>query len=214
MRFWRKRILPDFIVFGLGNPGPGYAATRHNLGFMAVDALRGILGNPRLLYRWSSETFEAEVQSSLVAELAGISAEPLAGPGALRLLAAKPQTFMNRSGRVVAQTVNANRSVPFAVISDDVNLPWGKLRLRRNGGAGGHKGLFSIITELGGFEDFPRLRVGVGGGERSELADYVLEPMGAEDLAQARKFARAAAIKVLELAVCGYDRASSSDFTF
>ena len=212
MRFWRKRILPDFIVFGLGNPGPAYASTRHNLGFMAVDALRGMLGNPRLLYRWSSETFEAEVQASLVAGLANINALP-EGPGALRILTAKPQTFMNRSGRAVAQAVNATRNIPFAVISDDVNLPWGKLRLRRNGGAGGHKGLMSIISELGGYEGFPRIRVGVGGGERSELSDYVLEPMGAEDLAQARKFARAAAIKALELAVCGYDRASSSDFT-
>jgi PTH1 family peptidyl-tRNA hydrolase len=211
MRFWRRRTLPDFIVFGLGNPGPGYADTRHNLGFMAVDALRDLLGNPRILYRWSSETFEAEVQPSLVAGLANINTEP-AGQGALRLLAAKPQIFMNRSGRAVAQTVNANRKVPFAVISDDVNLPWGKLRLRRNGGAGGHKGLISIIGELGGFEDFPRIRIGVGGGELSELTDYVLEPMGAEDLAQARKFARAAAVKALELAVCGYDRASSSDF--
>jgi len=212
MRFWRRRLPPDFIVFGLGNPGPGYAATRHNLGFMAVDALHGMLGAPRLVHRWSSETFEAEVQPSLVVQLAELKPEAVAGQEPVRLLAARPQTFMNRSGRAVAQTVNANRSVPFAVISDDVNLPWGRLRLRRGGGAGGHKGLASIISELGGFEDFPRIRIGVGGGELAELSGYVLEPMGAEELAQARRFARAAAVKALELAACGYERASSSSF--
>ncbi|OGK10375.1 MAG: hypothetical protein A2Y63_05325 [Candidatus Riflebacteria bacterium RBG_13_59_9] len=129
-----------------------------------------------------------------------------------RLLVVKPLTFMNLSGRAVAQVVNANQGVPFLVISDDVNLPWGELRLRERGGAGGHKGLASIVDELGGYRDFPRVRIGVGGGELAEVSDYVLTPLDEGERVQAEVFARAAAVKALEVAGVGYEFAASSIF--
>jgi PTH1 family peptidyl-tRNA hydrolase len=219
MLFWRKRPLPDYIIVGLGNPGPDYERTRHNVGFMAADALAGMFPRPRWRYRWSS----------LAAELAFDPTRTFASPpGAATdeferirercgtekrlLLAVKPQAFMNQSGRAVAKLAQANPDVPFVVISDDVNLPWGKLRLRERGSAGGHKGLNDIIRALGGTEDFPRIRIGVGGGELADTGDYVLEELTGDELGDARRFAAAAAIKALEIACIGYEAAVSSDF--
>jgi|GEM_PF-76430 len=219
MLFWKKRPLADYIIVGLGNPGPEYERTRHNVGFMAADALAGMFPRPRWRYRWSS----------LAAELTFNPAKALAPPPSVAtdelerirercgtekrlLITVKPQAFMNRSGRAVAKIAQANPGVPFVVISDDVNLPWGKLRLRERGSAGGHKGLSDIIRALGGREDFPRIRIGIGGGELEDVSDYVLEELTGDELADARRFAAAAAIKALEIACIGYEAAVSSDF--
>lgn len=129
------------LVAGLGNPGASYQDTRHNIGFMVMDALAARLGaafqNEK---RWQSH----------VAKITG---------GWL----VKPQTYMNLSGRAVAGLARFHK-VPaqeILVVCDDVDLPLGRLRLRPAGSAGGHNGLKSLIESLGG-SDFPRLKVGIG----------------------------------------------------
>ena len=152
------------LVVGLGNPGESYAETPHNLGFMAVDELarRGRLRSWR------------RVCESRVGKIT------LAG---LRLLLAKPQTFMNLSGRPVACLLRETDTPPegLCVICDDVNLPFGALRLRPSGGSGGHNGLEDVIARIG--EGFPRMRIGCGpASEGADLAEFVLAPFPEERL--------------------------------
>jgi PTH1 family peptidyl-tRNA hydrolase len=158
------------LIVGLGNPGEKYRRTRHNVGFMVVDALAAEVGAGR----WSIQS------DALVAEVE-------LGPGVSGLLV-KPQTFMNRSGAAVAELVAATGAGPadLFVIVDDVVLDLGTIRIRERGGHGGHNGLRSLIESLG-TEDFPRLRVGVGrkdteGPPEGDLADYVLAPFPEEDV--------------------------------
>jgi peptidyl-tRNA hydrolase, PTH1 family len=153
------------LVVGLGNPGEKYRRTRHNVGFMVVDALAAEANVPH----WYEEA------DSLVAE---------AEIGGQASLLVKPQTFMNRSGIAVAHLVQATAGAvsDVFVIVDDVALELGSLRIRERGGHGGHNGLRSIL-ELLGSEDFPRLRIGVKRGELAgDLADYVLAPFPEEDV--------------------------------
>ncbi len=150
---------------GLGNPGPRYRKTRHNVGFDALDRILKVSGG-----RWSAATGEA------------VSAEIDLDGRALTLL--KPLTFMNLSGRAVADTVEAQslRRCDILVCLDDVALPLGRLRLREGGSDGGHNGLASIIDCLGG-NDVPRLRIGIRPDELGEdLADFVLSPFDDEEL--------------------------------
>ncbi len=157
-----------FLIVGLGNPGREYAATRHNAGFMVVDALAR---------HWGTDFGRAKHQVLL--------AEATHGPR--RVLLAKPQTFMNLSGRAVAPLVRFYR-LPLdhlLVVYDDMDLPFGTLRLRPQGGHGGHKGMKSIIEALGGRRDFPRLRVGIGRPPgRMDPAAYVLRPFSPEERAE------------------------------
>jgi len=153
------------LIVGLGNPGERYRRTRHNVGFMVVDALAAEAGG----HRWYEEA------DALVAEVE-------LGSGDALLV--KPQTFMNRSGLAVAQLAEAQgaASSEVMVIVDDVAIELGTLRLRERGGHGGHNGLRSIIECLG-TEDFPRLRIGVRRGEvTGDLAEYVLAPFPEEDV--------------------------------
>jgi len=154
------------LVVGLGNPGSRYAATRHNIGFRIIDhlATRCQAGRPR-------RQFQALVYDLWVEDR--------------RTLLLKPQTYMNRSGEAVAVALTFFHVEPenLLVICDDLHLPLGKLRFRRKGSDGGHKGLRSIITELG-TEDFPRLRVGIGSPPPLMTAlDYVLTPFRPEEQA-------------------------------
>lgn len=131
------------LIVGLGNPGDRYRGTRHNIGFMALDALAG---QERLTWKVEKK-WKAEVAKSADASL----------------VLAKPQTFMNLSGESIgplARYLKVPLSDILAVV-DDMELPWGRLRLRPGGSAGGHNGLKSLIQHLGG-QDFPRLRLGVG----------------------------------------------------
>jgi len=145
------------LVVGLGNPGPEYAETRHNSGFMAVAALaeRNGIRPARLL------------------------AQALVGEGRIggcRVILAQPQTYMNRSGIAVAglQRFFKIELKDLLVVYDDLDLPLGKMRLRLQGGSGGHRGMRSIIEALGS-EEFPRLKVGIGRPqEKREVVDYVL----------------------------------------
>lgn len=146
------------ILAGLGNPGSQYLWTRHNAGFMVLDAL-------------------AE-ESALSCQKKTFSG--LAGEGfwsGSRLLMLKPQTYMNLSGRSVVESLRFHKLSPqdLLVIHDDLDLPFGTVRLKFGGGHGGHNGLRSIITEVGD-RNFYRVRVGIGRPLRGDVVDYVLTP--------------------------------------
>jgi PTH1 family peptidyl-tRNA hydrolase len=152
------------IIIGLGNPGVEYLKTRHNIGFAAMDRLVKDL----------NIGFRAKFQG-LVAE------GQIAGE---RLLFLKPQTFMNLSGRSVREVVTFYKlsGEDLLVLHDDIDLPLGKIRLRNHGGPGGHKGIRSIIEELG-TETFWRLKIGVNRPpEQWDTASYVLAPFSSEEL--------------------------------
>lgn len=151
--FGFKRGKIEYIIVGLGNPGPKYASTRHNAGFMTLDTLA------------KNEGFDIKKLKfkSLVAD------EMIGGK---RCLLMKPQTMMNNSGEAVMLAAEyydiPNENI--IVIYDDISLDVGKIRVRRKGSAGGHNGIKSIISCLGG-EDFPRVKIGVG---KKPSADYDL----------------------------------------
>jgi PTH1 family peptidyl-tRNA hydrolase len=152
------------VVVGLGNPGAEYAATRHNAGFMAVDALAG------RLHRFTGWTRD------------GGMLRGRGKAGRFEALLVKPQQYMNRSGlavkAVLSEGWNPGRVL---VVYDDVYLPLGTLRLRPSGGPGGHNGLESVI-EAAGTTSVPRLRIGVGPAPASaDLKEYVLEPFTGDE---------------------------------
>jgi PTH1 family peptidyl-tRNA hydrolase len=146
-------------IFGLGNPTERYAKTRHNVGFMVLDTLARRL---HVRFRHLPERYVARKE--------------YAGHG---LVLVKPLLYMNESG-VVAKGQLEREPDEFLVVCDDMALPFGRLRLRPKGSAGGHKGLESIIYHLGR-NDFPRLRVGIDApGPGQDGVDYVLEPFPKE----------------------------------
>ena len=132
------------LIVGLGNPGPQYEWTRHNCGFFVIDELARRAGIEVRTRECQALTGRARIFDNQV-------------------LLVKPQTFMNLSGVAVAQLkekYEVERAADIFVISDDLALPMGRIRLRRDGGAGGHNGLKSVIAKLG-TQDFPRLRIGI-----------------------------------------------------
>ena len=154
-----------WLLVGLGNPGSKYESTRHNMGFLAVDKLAEVEH-----FKFSKLRFKAWTAS---AELGGE-----------KVLVMKPQTYMNLSGEAVGEAARFYKIPPehVLVISDDISLPLGKLRIRASGSAGGHNGLKNIIQHLGS-DQFPRIKVGVGMPENADydIADWVTgRPMGAE----------------------------------
>ncbi len=138
-------MAPLSLVVGLGNPGEKYAGTRHNVGFAALEQLA----------KRQARSFKR--QPKLHALLAEV------GYGAERLRLLMPQTYMNDSGRSVRAALDWFGFEPdqMLILVDDMDLPLGRLRLRLSGGAGGHNGLRSTISHLGG-QEFPRLRIGIG----------------------------------------------------
>jgi peptidyl-tRNA hydrolase, PTH1 family len=153
------------LVVGLGNPGERYRRTRHNVGFMVVDALAHRAGAPRGAERGEAWVVPARVSGEDV-------------------LLVKPLTFMNRSGAAVDQLLAAEGGLPqdVVVVMDDVALELGTLRVRERGSHGSHNGLRSVIDALG-TDEFPRVRVGVAKGELPDgLADYVLSEFPQEDV--------------------------------
>lgn len=164
------------LVVGLGNPGKEYLRSRHNVGFLVIDLLAKRTGI-RLRRRKSASMGESS-----------IGQEPV--------LLAKPMTFMNRSGDAVGPIFGRLRLLPtdLLVVYDDLDLPFGKLRLRPRGSSGGHNGMKSIIASLE-TEDFPRLRIGIGRPENEgkDAVHYVLGPFRkAESEALDEVIARAA----------------------
>jgi PTH1 family peptidyl-tRNA hydrolase len=149
------------LIVGLGNPGPEYEWTPHNLGFLAIDELARRAG-----IRVTRPEAKSQVGRG---ELTG-----------QEVILAKPQTMMNLSGMAVRMLLDKYESEPsqLIVISDEVALPWGMLRIRERGSAGGHNGLKSVIDAIG-TNEFIRVRLGVGPEKVwGDLADYVLCPMG------------------------------------
>ena len=151
-----------WIVAGLGNPGSTYANTRHNVGFMVVDALAR---------RWRSPWCDAD--PALRWALGQLNDEPI--------MLVQPQLFMNRSGDAVAQLDGVATS-SLVVVYDDLDLPLGQIRVRCRGGSGGHLGLASMIDRFG--SELTRVRVGIGRPALgTEAADYVLGPIASADAA-------------------------------
>ncbi len=153
------------IIAGLGNPGPEYAKTRHNIGWMVVDAFAA-------KFRLRIDKHEKDAMTG-TGRVAGGS-----------VLVAKPLTYMNLSGDAVRLLVNAySESLDdLMIVYDDIDLPLGKLRIKPNGGPGTHNGMRSIVAALG-TEKFARLRVGIGGVDSSgRLRDYVLGEIAADEM--------------------------------
>ena len=179
------------IVAGLGNPGTAYARTPHNAGFDVLDLLAG-----RLQGAWRE-------QARLKACLARVRVE-----GA-ELLLAKPQTFMNLSGDAVGALLRYYdvASADLVVVADDADLPAGRVRVRPGGGAGGHRGLLSVIGACG-TEAFARVRVGIGrGAAGEELIEHVLGRLAPGEEAAVRQAMAVAADAVLCLVAQGVDAA-------
>jgi PTH1 family peptidyl-tRNA hydrolase len=152
------------LIVGLGNPGRGYAFNRHNLGFMAVD---------KLALRHSIDL--RRVQSKAIVGSGRLADRPV--------ILAKPQTYMNLSGESVSALARFYKVPPDAVlvVYDELDIPFGTIRLREKGGPGGHNGMRSIIQHLG--NDFPRLRLGIGRPPgRMDPAAFVLQDFGRDEL--------------------------------
>jgi PTH1 family peptidyl-tRNA hydrolase len=178
------------MVVGLGNPGEKYAANRHNVGFMALDFLARDGGDTA----WSA-LCHALVQRTTV------EGRPV--------LLAKPQTFMNASGLAVRCLSMQLGLDPreILVIFDDVNLPFGKIRVRRRGSAGGHRGLQSVLEELNSHE-VPRVRLGIGESEMPpDLAEFVLADFAPERHAEVEEIIHRGASAVKTILNSGIARA-------
>ena len=181
----------SWLIVFLGNPGPRYEMTRHNAGFMAADAMAKEKNVNINKARFKALTATCDI-------------------GGESVLLMKPQTFMNLSGDAVAQAAKFYKIPPehVIVVSDEISLPIGKLRIRTKGSAGGHNGLKDIIAKLG-TDAFPRIRIGVGAPPHPDydMADWVLasfKNQDAEDmLAAAERAAQAAQCYIAQ----GADRA-------
>ena len=175
--FWKKNKTPtalgtpEFIVAGLGNPDRKYAYTRHNSGFLCVDALAQKQGFEIKKLKFRSLIADTEINGH-------------------RCLVMKPQTYMNNSGEAIRDAAAFYKIPPekIIVIYDDISLDVGKLRIRRKGSDGGHNGIKSIIYQLGS-DQFPRIKIGVGDrADRSEeLKDYVLGKFSKTELDELKK---------------------------
>lgn len=154
-----------YLIAGLGNPGAKYAENRHNVGFRCVSRLAAA----------HHLRFDQRQKNARVARgsIEGRS-----------VLLAKPRTFMNKSGRPVSRLAQFYKVPPARImlIYDDLDLPLGAIRLRPEGGSGGHKGVKSVIQQMGNRRDFPRLRIGIGRPPgRMDPAAYVLQDFSAEE---------------------------------
>ena len=170
-------------IVGLGNPGPRYKGTRHNIGFAVVDELA----------RRQGVEFESAPVDALIAKVRRF-ADAGAGGTEAPVLLVKPLTFMNESGQAVGGLLRYFRIDvgDLMVVVDEVQLPLGRLRARVRGSAGGHNGLKSVIAHLG--LGFARLRVGVGrGDEFRDLADHVLARFDRDEAADAERMTARAA---------------------
>ncbi len=179
------------LIVGLGNPGREYAATRHNVGFMVIDRLAREIG-----VVVGKKMFKAQVGQGY------INGEKVA--------LVKPQTYMNLSGGAVSALMNWYKLAPdeLIVIYDDLDLPPGKLRIRPDGGSGGHKGMQSVIQALG-TENFCRIRVGIGRPQEPdfESVDYVLSRLAGDDAEMVGEAVELAAEAVFCIVRDGVERA-------
>lgn len=184
--FGGERPKADRLIVGLGNPGDGYASTRHNVGFQVVS---------RLAKRARLE-FDTKAAESRIAE---------GSLGGVRVAIARPHTFMNKSGVAVGKLLDRYGLEPkdVIVVFDEVDLPLGRIRIRPKGGPGTHNGMRSVVGEIG--EGFPRVRCGVapasaGAEMPRDLAEYVLLPFEADERETAEAMIARAA-EALEVAI-------------
>ena len=153
-----------FLILGLGNPGPRYELTRHNVGFWVVDNLADKYNIPLRSHKYFSVYGKGKV-------------------GGLEVVIAKPITYMNESGKAAKSLLSAFNISPkhMLVIHDDIDLPLGKIKKKFNGGDGGQRGIRSTIQSMR-TEEFGRVRVGIGRPEdKDDIVDYVLSPFDQED---------------------------------
>jgi PTH1 family peptidyl-tRNA hydrolase len=172
------------IIVGLGNPGRKYERTRHNAGFLAVDEIAR-----DLRFDLTQEKYHACIGKGRI--------------GDVEVICAKPQTFMNESGRSVGAMLRYTYAKPadLIVVHDELDLPLGAVRVKTGGGHGGHNGLRSIIEHIG-TSDYIRVRVGIGRpAPGRDAADYVLSPFSAEERIMAAEAIEraAAAVKAIVL---------------
>lgn len=156
-----------FIVVGLGNPGREYARTRHNIGFMTLDVLADRFNIDIRRHNFKAVFGEGHI-------------------GGVKVVLAKPETYMNNSGFSVMELMNFYKCKhsELIVVYDDIDLPLGSIRIREKGSSGTHNGMKSIIYSLG-YDDFPRVRVGIGrAGETENLVGHVLGAPGKEEAEQ------------------------------
>ncbi len=186
MFFQKKSGGVQWLLVCLGNPGKQYESTRHNIGFLAADELQRRTGAKFNKLRFRALTGEVTL-------------------GGKRVLVVKPQTYMNLSGEAVKLAGGFYKIPPerILVISDDVSLPLGKLRIRAGGSAGGHNGLKNIIAHLG-TDQFPRIRVGVGAPAHPEyeMVDWVIGSFTPAE----KKVAEEAVGRAVDAAACLIER--------
>ena len=185
------------LVVGLGNPGPTYAATRHNAGFMVVDLLAARLGAKFKAHRGRADVIEGS----------------LPGPGgaSVPVVLAKPKCYMNESGGPVASLRGFFKlAVPqIMIVHDELDLPFGTLRLKQGGGPGGHNGVRSVSTSLGS-PDYLRVRLGIGRPPgRQDPAAFVLKPFSAAEARELPLFVDRAADAVEAIIAEGLERAQN-----
>ena len=176
---------PIRLVAGLGNPGPEYAATRHNIGFMVVDQFAAQFGS----------TWEKSTKWDALSAKCGA------------VLLVKPMSFMNRSGYPLLTITQFYEIEPreILVVLDDLALPLGRLRLRSRGGSGSHNGLESIIMQFG-IEEIPRLRIGIGEAPHEGSVDYVLSRFFEEE----KPTVRSTIDRAVQAAKCAIDNGLNS----
>lgn len=177
------------IIAGLGNPGKEYENTKHNVGFLTIDIL--------------AEKYDIKVNKI---KFKGLIGEGMIGTE--KVILVKPQTYMNLSGQCIREIVAFYKldMGDLVVIYDDIDLPMGNLRIRKKGSAGTHNGMRSIIYDLQD-DGFPRVRVGIGGERKGDLANYVISGFSGDD----RKLIEEAIVKAADAVTClvedGIDRA-------
>ena len=164
------------IIIGLGNPGTKFNGTRHNVGFEAIDLF---------LKEQDFPAFESDKKSN------ALLSEDLIG--GMKVLLVKPQTFMNESGDSIKQLLKQNKAASLVVVHDDIDLPVGKIKIIKERGSAGHKGVESIIKNIGN-EGLIRIRIGIAGKKDVEAMSVVLkkftkeeQPLVAESLQKASK---------------------------
>ena len=182
----------NYLVVGLGNIGAEYANTRHNMGFMVLDA-------------WAQAS-NILFESGRYGYMATVSFK------GRKFQLLKPSTYMNLSGKAVRYWMNELK-IPvenLIVISDDLNIPFGTLRLRKNGSAGGHNGLTNI-NEMIGTQEYARIRVGIGNGfGRGQQVNYVLGELSKEELLDMEDISKRVIDGVKAWATIGVDRAMNT----
>lgn len=188
-----KDVEPSqWLIVGLGNPGPEYRGTRHNVGFAVIDEL-----SERHRIKIDRSRLKARVGSGKV--------------GGIMVTLAKPMTYMNLSGQAIAPLLRDLNLKPdrLIVVADETDLPLGRIRLRARGGPGGHNGHKSIIGSLG-TQDYARLRLGIGRVDKSETVDHVLGQFEFDERAIAEEMVRRAAEAVAVVVLEGLEAAMNS----